>query len=62
MEEQFDELLGAYIDKFGEGFPTYQICRGRTIEESVEIIRECIAKEKDAYELGYCTLDEDVYY
>lgn len=57
-----DELLDEYIEKFGEGFPTYQVLRGRTEEESIKIVQECINKEKDAYELGYCTLDDDIEY
>lgn len=57
-----DELLFEYLDRFGEGFPTFQMCRGRSEEESDAIIRECITKGKTAYELGYCSLDEDIQY
>lgn len=57
-----EELLEKYREMFGENLPTYQICRGRTDEEVNVILRECIAKNKDVYDLGYCTLDEDVMY
>ena len=57
-----DKLLEEYIDKFGEGFPTYQVLRDKTEEESIKIIQECIDKGKDAYELGFCTLDDDIEY
>ena len=57
-----EELHEQYYDMFGESVPAYQICRGRTDEEIDAIIRECLEKKKDVYELGYCTLDDDVQY
>lgn len=35
---------------------------GRTEEEVIRIIDECISKDKDAYALGYVEDDDDVYY
>lgn len=58
MEKYLDE----YYEKFGEALPTYQIARTRTEDEVIAIIEECINKGKDVYELGYCTLDDDVQY
>ena len=57
-----EELQEKYREMFGENLPTYQICRGRTDEEVNAILRECIDKGKDVYDLGYCTLDDDVKY
>lgn len=57
-----EELQRQYYEKFGESVPTYQICRGRTDAEIDKIVRECLTKGKDVYELGYCTLDDDVEY
>ena len=31
-------------------------------KEDIEIIKECVEKKKDGYELGYLTLDLDVSY
>ena len=31
-------------------------------KEDIEIIKECVEKKKDVYELGYLTLDLDVRY
>ena len=57
-----EELQKEYYEMFGESLPTYQICRGRTGAEIDAIVRECLEKGKDVYDLGYCTLDEDVQY
>ena len=58
----FDDYLDKYFDRFGEALPMFQIARTRTDDEVIAIIKECISKGKDVYELGYCTLDEDVEY
>lgn len=57
-----EKYLDKYYEKFGEALPTYQIARTRTEDEVIAIIKECISKGKDVYELGYCTLDDDVQY
>lgn len=57
-----EELQRQYYERFGESVPAYQIFRGRTDAEVDAIVRECLEKGKDVYELGYCTLDEDVEY
>ena len=62
MDEEIYEWLDKYRDAFGDGFPTYQVMRGRTDEEGIAIIKQCLEEKKDVYELGIVTLDEDVDY
>lgn len=62
MTDEFMDLMFKYRTMFGEGFPTYQVCRTRTDAECTAIILECLEKEKDAYELGYATTEEDIEY
>ena len=62
MNEELNKWMDEYLDTFGEGFPTYQIMRGRTDEEGIAIIKRCLAEKKDVYELGIVTLDEEVEY
>ena len=57
-----DVKLDQYINMFGEGFPMYQLGRGRTEEEIIDIIDRCLKEKKDAYELGLVTDEEDVFY
>lgn len=57
-----DEKLQEYVNKFGEGFPMMPVAWGRTEEEVIRIIDECIVKDKDAYALGYVEEDDDVIY
>lgn len=57
-----DEKLQEYADKFGEGFPMMPAAWGRTEEEVIRIIDECISKDKDAYALGYVEEDDNAYY
>lgn len=62
MEEKLDGLMMEYKQKFNEGFPSFQVFRGRETQECIEIVQKCLREDKDAYELGYATLDEDVEY
>ena len=57
-----DDKLNEYAEKFGDGFPMMPLAWGRTDEEVIEIIDECISKGKDAYALGYVEEDDDVIY
>ena len=57
-----DEKLQEYANKFGEGFPMMPVAWGRTEEEVIRIIDECIVKDKDVYELGYVEEDDNVIY
>mgnify|MGYP003293611022 CR=1 FL=1 len=60
--EKLQKLLDEYLETFGDGFPTFQLFRTRTIEERIELVQMCLDKGKDAYELGLVTLDEDTEY
>lgn len=62
MNDGLFEWMNKYFKAFGEGFPTYQIMRGRSDEEGIAIIKQCLEEKKDVYELGLATLDEDTYY
>lgn len=55
-----DKWLDAYVDRFGDRFPTIPLAWGRTDDEVVTIIKDCIDKGKDVYELGY--VKKDVVY
>lgn len=57
-----DEKLDAYAEKFGDGFPMMPLAWGRTDDEVIEIIDDCLSKGKDVYELGYVEDDDDVMY
>lgn len=57
-----DELLKAYAEEFGEGFPMFQVGMTRTNTETEEIIKRCLDLKQDAYELGYVTDDMDILY
>lgn len=59
---ELDEYLQKYIDAFGEGFPMYQLGRGRTDSETVEVIKSCLDAGKSAYGMGLVTDDEDIEY
>lgn len=62
MEEQLDDLLFQYNLKFKEGFPTYQLFRGRTDQECIEMVQRCLDKGKTAYQLGLLSDSEDIQY
>ena len=58
---QDDGLIRAmksYYRAFGDTFPSYP----NPPENAVEIIRDCLQKKKDAYELGYLSLDDNIIY
>lgn len=38
---------------FADGFPSYQLARGRTEAEVVGIIKACLEAGKDVYEMGF---------
>jgi len=48
-----DEWLKKYAERFPDGFPTIPLAWGRKEDEVIEIIKECLEKGKDVYELGY---------
>ena len=57
-----DKMLEKYREKFGEGFPTFQIGRGKSDEELSDIVQGCIDRGKDAYDSGLVADDEDTLY
>ena len=62
MPEELDSILMKYTERFGEGFPTFQLFRGRSEEECSELVRLCLERGKDAYEMGLVTDDPDILY
>lgn len=57
-----EELMNQYLEKFGDGFPTYQTARTNTDEEVADMIKECLAQGKDAYEMGFVEDDPEILY
>ena len=62
MDDIIINLMDEYGEKFGEGFPSFQLLRGRTPEEGAALIRHCLDAGKNAYDLGLVTLDDNVFY
>lgn len=56
------EYLQQYAKRFGDGFPTIPLAWGRSEAEVIDIIKECLEKGKDVYEMGLLSDDEDVEY
>lgn len=59
---ELDKWYGQYYEVFGDGFPSYQLARGRSDDEVIAIIKQCLEAKKDVYELGLATLDDDTEY
>ena len=57
-----DKYLRIYAERFGDGFPMIPLASGRTDEEIIEIIKECLEKGKDVYELEYVQDSVDLFY
>lgn len=55
-----EQYLEEYYERFGEGFPMYQLGRGNSEADVAKIVRRCLNEGKDAYELGL--VDEDAIY
>ena len=47
------EKMKEYAEKFDDGFPMIHLGWGRTDAELIDIIDECLRKNKDVYDLGY---------
>ncbi len=52
------DIVLQYNQKFDTGFPTITF----SPDKAIEIMQECIKKGKDAYELGYITVEDDIQY
>lgn len=57
-----DEYLTKYAERFGEGFPMYQLGRTRTEDETIAIIEHCLSEGKTAYDLGLVEDETDTFY
>ena len=51
MMNEIERLLEEYEKRFDDMFPTVPFS-GRTDAEIVKIIKDCLSKNKDVYELG----------
>lgn len=56
-----DNWLKKYAEKFDDGFPMIPLGWGRTEEEIIEMIKNCISNNKNAYEMGLVK-EEDIEY
>ena len=54
---RFKELMGSYIDKFGDSFPLMMYCD--TKEEAMVKIQACLDENKPAEELFPVNLSDD---
>lgn len=59
MGEKLLQALDLYEKTFDDSFPTIPMS-GRTEEEMIDIINECVSAKKDVYDMGYLNLD-DIY-
>lgn len=59
---EIDKYLEQYAKRFGEGYPMYQLGRGRTDDEIIAIIKRCLDEGQDVYAAGLVTDDEDILY
>lgn len=55
------EWINKYDDRFEGGFPTIPLAWGRSDPEIIDIIKECLDKGKDVYELGYVEITDVMY-
>ena len=53
---KLDEAQKLYEKKFNDVFPTFSFM-GTEPDELIQMINECIAADKDAYDIGYVSLD-----
>ena len=56
-----DNWLKKYAEKFDDGFPMMPLGWGRTEEEIIELIKNCISNNKNAYEIGFVKEDDVEY-
>lgn len=56
-----DNWLKKYAEKFDDGFPMIPLGWGRTEEEIIELIKNCISNNKNAYEMGFVKEDDVEY-
>lgn len=61
MDEKLNKALDDYAKTFCDGFPMFQMS-SEPPERIVEIIGRCIKNNKDVYNSGYLSLDDDIMY
>lgn len=57
-----NEKLKQYSERFGDGFPMMPLAWGRTEEQVIALIDKCLSANKDAYELGLVSDEDDIEY
>lgn len=62
VPEELVKAMEDYERVFSDNFPADPLVVSRPPEEVISIIRECLDKKKDVYELGYLSLDENIMY
>ena len=62
MKEKLSKAFEQYKTAFGDEFPTIPIAVSRTEEEVIEIINKCVNTNRDVYDLGYVSLEENIMY
>ncbi|MDR1773337.1 MAG: hypothetical protein LBR30_00450 [Clostridioides sp.] len=60
--KEIDTALDLYYEIFDDSFPSIPLRWTYSDEEVIEIIKKCIAENKDVYDMGYLTLDDDIMY
>lgn len=53
IPQELIKLVEEYDKTFDSDLPTFRLFRGRSVERSIVIIKDCLRKKKDVYELGY---------
>lgn len=61
MDEKLNKALEDYDKKFNDGFPMFQMS-AESPDRIIEIISDCIKNNKDVYDSGYLSLDNDTLY
>ena len=56
-----EQYLQLYEEMFDDSFPTFPFM-GRGDSGMIEIIKRCLEKEQDVYDLGILTLDGNIKY
>lgn len=56
--------MAEYSEKFDDGFPMIPLGWGKSEDEVIKIIDECLRENKDVYEMGFLAdpLDDDIEY
>ena len=56
-----ENWLKKYAKKFDDGFPMIPLGWGRSEEDIIYLIKVCISKNKDVYEMGFIKDEDDEY-